>query len=459
MNGLGSFWGWVSLAGLAVATVTACGSDDPGTQGIDPAAAEATVSFIRHDNPTYLIADKEFFAAYMSAHPGVKVADVSVDFRALATALNTELKADRFSYDLVLVPPGRVCSYADNVTDVPDDVVTLAQAQQLFFAAPLEGSICGGRLKGLPVEYNLEYGGVVVNLEKYQARFPGKPPGWSDWQSFIAEAAALTEYDASGRPAANGLDIDPGWSPPTRHMLFAQILQRKGRYLSASGDNTLDLQTPEARDSLTAMVDWVNRDKVMFTSLVPVNNTSVAKRLAAGATGYGWGDPGKPLSCMGYMGTWGVPATKSLVPAGKTGRYEFFALPPMVGTEHRFVTDSGWSFVVPRTSKNQKLAWDVARSLALSPEASRKWAAITGSLPALRSNGSPAAAALDPVLARVQPLLEHGHWRGYVPAEALDDANATIVGGFFAVVRGSKTIDQALKEMQDAANAAIAKFH
>jgi multiple sugar transport system substrate-binding protein len=418
---------------------------------------KVTITFIRHDNPNYRKADTAFFTAYMAAHPNVTIVDTTVDFLTLASKLNGDLKTDHFNYDLVLVPPPRLCSFADNLADVPTDVITLGEAQNTFFAAPLEGSVCNGQLKGIPVEYNLEYGGVVVNLDKYQAKFPGKTPGWNDWASFLAEASMLTEYDASGAPMANGLDIDPGWSPPMRHMFFAQILQRGGHYLSAAG-NTFDLQTPEAHDSLAAMVDWVTTDKIMFKSLVPEKNTGVTNRLAAGATGFGWSDPAKPLSVMGYVGTWGVPSTAGQVPPGVTWHYDYFPLPPMVGSEHKFVTDAGWAFAVPRTSPNARAAWDLVKALALSPEAMRAWSAITGALPALRVNGSPAAAATDPVLARVQPLLERGHWRGYVPAQALDTANGGMVSNFFAAVAGVKTVDQALKDMQDTANNAIAQY-
>jgi multiple sugar transport system substrate-binding protein len=422
-----------------------------------PPSTKVTITFLRHDNPNYRKADQAHFAEYSAAHPNVVITDTTVDFGTLASRLNGDLKNDRFSYDLVLIPPSRLCSYADNLADVPPEVITLTEAQNTFFAAPLEGSTCKGKLKGIPIEYNLEYGGVIVNMDKYQAKFPGKTPGWTDWASFIADASMLTEYDAAGTPMANGLDIDPGWSPPMRHIFFAQILQRGGTYWSASG-NTFDLSTPQARDSLAAMVDWVTKDKVMFRNLVPAMNTGVVQRLAAGATGYGWSDPAKPLSVMGYIGTWGLPSIVGQLPPGTTWRYEFFPLPPMVGTEHKFVTDSGWAFAVPRTSPNAKVAWDVVKSLALSPEAMRKWSAVTGALPALRANGTPAAAASDPVLARVQPLLEHGHWRGYVPAQATDTANGGMVGNFFAAATGMKTIEQALKDMQDTANNAISQY-
>ena len=443
-------------------TLLGCGSGEsdltPGADaGPGPGTAPVTVSFLRHDNPNYVRADKEFFAAYVAAHPNVTIVDPTVDFRTLASQLNSDLKNDTFQYDFVLIPPGRVCSYADNLTDVPEDVLPLGEAQNTFFTAPLEGSTCRGKLKALPIEYNLEYGGVVVNLDKYQAKFPGKTPGWTDWESFITEAAALAEYDAAGMPMANGLDIDPGWSPPTRHLLFAQILQRGGNYWNATRDRWV-LTSKEAVDSLTAMVGWIKDRKIMSSTLIPDKNTGVPARLAAGATGWGWSDPTKPLSVMGYLGTWGVPSVAGQVPPGAAWRYDFYPLPPMVGGEHKFVTDSGWAFAVPRTSKNQAVAWDIIKSLALNPEAARKWSAITYALPALKSNGTPGAAVGNPVLARVQPLLEPGRWRGYIPAEATDMAHATIVSNYFAAARGEKTIEQALLDMQTTANAVIAQY-
>jgi ABC-type glycerol-3-phosphate transport system substrate-binding protein len=181
----------------------------------------------------------------------------------------------------------------------------------------------------------------------------------------------------------------------------------------------------------------------------------VTTRLAAGATGYGWSDPAKPLAVMGYVGTAGVPSTVAQLPPNVKWRFDFFALPPMVGTEHKFIQNAGWAFAVPNTSKNQRVAWDIARSLALSPEAMRKWSAVTGALPALKANGTAEAAAAHPSLAKVQPLLEKGQWIGFIHPNALEVTGGAIAGNFFDAATGVKSIDQALADMQRAANEAI----
>jgi multiple sugar transport system substrate-binding protein len=434
-----ALWGVLTLG---------CGSDsgDGGT---------VKLTYLRHDNPPYVTADDAYFADYSLVHPDVKIESTTVKYQTLGETLLADLKSDKLTADVVRIIPSWVCSFADNLLDVPADVLTLAEAQNTFFAAPLAGATCGGKLKGLPIEYNLEYGGVVLNVDKYQAKFgASKTPAWASWVDFISDASALTEYDGT-TPKANGLDIAPDWPQPVKHIFFSQILQRGGTYWRS--DNTFDFGTTAARDSLTEMVKWMNVDKVMFPALIPDKNTFVTTRLASGATGYGWSDLARPLSIMGYAGTWALPNTTGQIPAGKNVHYDFFALPPMVGSEQKFVQNSGFALVVSKTSKNPKAAWDLVKSLALSPTAMRKWAATAGTLPALKVNGTVAAAAGDPLLAKVQPLLERGQWVGYIPAGAIETIEGALSSNFFDAVAGKKTIDMALADMERTANLALSQ--
>jgi multiple sugar transport system substrate-binding protein len=431
------------------------GACDSGAATSSPTPnGPVTLEFLRHDNPPFAVADDAFITEYQTDHPGVKVNATTVRYTTLGSTLLADLKYDKLTYDLVRIQPSWVCTFADNLADVPSDVVALSEAQNTFFAAPLSGATCGGKLKGLPMEYNLEYGGVVVNLDRYEARFK-RMPSWPDWNSFISEAAQLTELDSAGNPAANGLDIAPDWPQPVKHLFFSQILQRNGKYFKADG--TFDFQSPEAKASFTEMVKWVRDSKVMYRSLIPDKNTFVTTRLAIGATDYGWKDPARPLSIMGYVGTWGIPSVVSQLPSGNTTRYGYFALPPMVGSQHRFVQNSGWAVGVPKTSKNARAAWDFVKALVLSPEAMRKWSAVTGALPALKANGSVAAATGDPSLSKIQPLLEQGQWVGYIPAGAIETVEGTLVSNYFDAVAGTKTVDEALRAAEITANTALAQ--
>jgi ABC-type glycerol-3-phosphate transport system substrate-binding protein len=433
----------------------ASGCTDEAPDAVMTGMAAVAIKVWRHDNASYKQADDDAFADYMAAHSGVTITSTTQPWPAYTSALNTELKRDQFAYDLVLMPPSAVCTYAANLADVPADVVSVSDAQNTFFAPPLQGSTCNNVLKALPIEYNLEYGGVIINLDKWEAKFSGRTPGWTDWNAFLADATALAEHDATGKPCTNGLDIDPDWPEPARHILLSQILQRGGQYWSKSDPTMFDFDTPEARDSLAAMIDWVNKDKVMSPSLIPTKNTFVTIRLGRGANEYGCGDPAQPLSAMGYVGTWGLPASLAERPPGSTTRFGFYHLPPMVGAEHRFVQNAGFALAVPKSSKNAKVAWDIAKSIALSPAAMRRWAATAGTLPALKANGTKEATAADPVLSQVQPLLDKGQWMGDIPYGATADVLGAMVTNYFDAVKGTKTVKEALADMQAKANAAI----
>ena len=447
---------------LIVSVVGGCSEDAPQMPGAGgmggttmPPPSAVTIKVWRHDNASYKKADDDAFADYTAAHTNVSITATTQPWQAFTMALSTLLKSDQLDYDLVLMPPASVCTYAANLADVPAEVVSLSDAQNTFFAPPLQGSTCKGVLKGLPIEYNLEYGGVIVNMDKYEAKFPGKTPGWADWNAFLADATALVERDATGKACTNGLDIDPDWPEPARHILLSQILQRNGQYWSKTDPTLFDFNTQEARDSLGAMVDWVNKDKVMSPALIPTKNTFVTIRLGRGASDTSCGDPNQPLSVMGYVGTWGLPASQAERPPGSTTRFAFYHLPPMVGAEHRFVQNAGFAFGVPKSSKNAKVAWDIAKTIALSPAAMRKWAATAGTLPALKANGTKEATAGDPVLSQVQPLLDKGQWMGDIPYGATAEVLGAMVSNYFDAVKGTKSIPDALHDMETRANAAI----
>ena len=178
------------------------------------------------------------------------------------------------------------------------------------------------------------------------------------------------------------------------------ILQNGGTYWTGGGEafdatkgHTFNFTSQAAKDSLTAMVKWIATDKVMYPKeLVPPMNTFVTVRLASGSTEYGWKDANRPLSLMGYAGTWALANTVGQLMPSNTTKYDFVTLPPMVeGSDHKFIQNSGFAFVVPKNSKNAKQAWAIAKAMALNPEAMRKWAATAGSLPALKVNGTPEA--------------------------------------------------------------------
>ena len=85
--------------------------------------------------------------------------------------------------------------YAERLAPAPDTVMTVAAAKDTFYGAPIGGFIVDGTLYGLPQEFNLEYGGVLVNKTKFDAAGVAFPPAWTDRTALLTDAQELAEVD------------------------------------------------------------------------------------------------------------------------------------------------------------------------------------------------------------------------------------------------------------------------
>ena len=219
-------------------------------------SAPVTITFLRHDNPNYVKADKAFFAEYMAAHPNVTIEDTTVDFRT--PGAQPERRSEerpvhlRSGADPALAAvqlrrqPGRRARRTCSPWPRP----RTPSSRRRWTARPAAASSRACR--------SSTTSSTAAWWSTWTSTRPSsraRRPGWADWESFIAEAAALTEYDAAGKPMANGLDIDPDW-PAAGQAPLPQPDPAAGRQLLGGRPATASTSTPpEARDSLTEMVE------------------------------------------------------------------------------------------------------------------------------------------------------------------------------------------------------------
>ena len=156
----------LSLLVIASMVLAACG----GGAAV-PAATEAPASgekieirFWGHQAPAFNEANQAKFDEFMAQNPNVTIKYETFPWDVFIQTIQTSLPAGNTA-DVILIPGGYTCRYASGgqLLEVPADVMTLDQAKEVFFAAPLGGQTCDGKLYGFPAEYNLEYGGAYVN--------------------------------------------------------------------------------------------------------------------------------------------------------------------------------------------------------------------------------------------------------------------------------------------------------
>jgi multiple sugar transport system substrate-binding protein len=396
-------WMNLLLAAIVLAGLAGC-EDDMGGAGTTP----LTLTYYRHDDLAVAKADAAGLAAYRKAHPNVTFEEKILNYNALVALLESDLADGALKADLINMPPSYACGYASQLAPVPASLMSLDQAKQTFLPAPLAGVTCGETLVGLPREYNLEYGGILVNMTRYRAKIPDRSPAdWKTWADVIRDAQALTERNADGKVTVAGLDFRH--RAPLKHILLALILQQGGNYWNK--DHTgFEFDTPETRAAIQWMVDAAHANQY----LDPAGPAAVTGPWALALV--------DDRAAMVYTGTWGhAIAHDAAVAAGKTIELTYFRHPPFFGTEHVFVQNSGWALVVPRSSQHVEAAMDVVQFLTTDPATMRQWSELAGSISPLRSQGTAAALEVDPVRSVIQPLLEKGTWVGYIPPVPLTE--------------------------------------
>jgi len=348
--------GVVALALFA----TGCTSSDDDQ---DAAAPGGTITVWTHTNKSFNKAYQELGAAYMAENPDATIEFETFDYDAYIQTLQTSLPAGNEA-DILQMFGSWTCSYADNLSTVPEDVSTVKEAEEAFFPGPLGGYQCDDRLYGMPQESNVEYGATLVNTAMAEDADVALD-GWASFDEFKADAKKMTVVeDGAITRAGYHFTTNDGIS----YSLLSLILQNGGSYLAEDG--TFTFQTPEAQASMELMKSYVDEeivDPTLFTDTANWVGDCYFTELCA----------------MGLVGPWVVPEYATDFPE-VTANTEYVPLPTLENSS--FAADSGWGLAVSSNSPEQELAWDFVSYVAQNDQNALDWNLATGTLPALKAN-------------------------------------------------------------------------
>jgi multiple sugar transport system substrate-binding protein len=425
---------WAATAAALALAATACtfGTETtpPGPGG---SGEPVTLRVWTHQNKSFNRAYKALAAEYTQQHPNVTFEFETFDYDTYVQTLQTALPAGTEA-DILQMFGTWTCSYSDNLGTVPDDVSTVTQAEEDFFAAPIGGYICDDALYGFPQEFNIEYGATLVNTAMAAAAGV-EADGWASWDEFIADAQEMTvTQDGAVTRAGYNFTAADGLA----YSFFSLILQNGGQFLSEDG-TSFTIDTPEGQAALAqlmALVDAGVIDPTLFNDEVNWVGDCYFEELCA----------------MGLVGPWVVPEYAGDFPdvAANT-----IYVPLPTGENASFVADSGWGLTVSNSSPNASAAWDWVSFVALNAENAAAWNAATGTLPALKANAEGAAedalVSAFPHFEAWFPILPNGQYVGSLPDRDLlwyDIAYPHLL----AALDGSESPEDALAAMEREAN-------
>jgi multiple sugar transport system substrate-binding protein len=398
-------------------------------------AAPVSLRLWTHQNPAFNAGYEALIEAYQSANPNVTITLETFEYDTYIQTLATAMPASEEA-DILQLFGTWTSEYAERLAPVPEDVMTLAEAQDVYYAAPVGGFTVDGVLYGLPQEFNCEYGGVLVNQTIYEGAGLTYPPEWKTMDDVLTDAQALVQVDDAGMMTVAGFHFTS--SDPTAFSFLAGIRQRGGDYWNA--DHTgFTFNTPEARETLEWMVsaveDWGVVDPVLFND----EENWVGESFFESRVG------------IGYIGAWAIAEGEANYP-DFPDKWDYFFLPPMEG-DPVFVADSGWGLVVSPNSEHQDVAWDFAKFAAADIDNALEWNIASGTIPAIPAVAeSGEIAEAMPWVAKALEILPYGSYLGSMPDRDLV-VYEIVYPHILNVLQGVETVDEALAAMDDEANA------
>ena len=443
------------LCGLLVAAALlgACGGQVPAptvapaqpevqaTEAPAPTAAEeaapaesgsqeqASLRVWSHQDDSFNAALQGLIDGYTAVHPNVSITLEVFDYDLFIQTLQTALPA-KTEADVIQMFGSWVCSYVEggNLAEVPANVVTLADAQEMFFSAPLGGYVCDGKLYGIPQEFNIEYGAILVNTGlAEEAGITDITKGWENWDAFIADGKklAVLQDGVMTRAGFHYTAMDA-----ISAMFYSLIVQNGGQYLTEKG---FSVNTPEGRKALELMKRMVDEglvDPVLFTDTQNWVGDSFFEETSA----------------MGLVGPWVIPDYQEDF-ADVVAVTKYVPL-PHDSKDPVFVAASGWGLSVSANSPAQDVAWDFVKYGTMDRDAALAHNLTSGTLPALKAEATGEAAAKlveqFPYFAPFLDLLPYAQPEGAFPDRDLVWYEITYPT-ILEFLQGNKSIDETLE--------------
>ena len=429
----------LGLLVIASMVLTSCGG------GVAPAATEAPASdekieirFWGHQAPAFNEANQAKFDEFMAQNPNVTIKYETFPWDVFIQTIQTSLPAGNTA-DVILIPGGYTCRYAagGQLLEVPADAMTVDQAKEVFFAAPLGGQTCDGKLYGFPAEYNLEYGGAYVNPALFEAAGLAYPPQWENWDAVVADAKKLTTLGSDGVMTVAGMHYTN--SDQLFTYFLAGILEQGADYFAEDGKH-FNFNSPEAVATIQKLMDMAQKDQIVDPIIFNADSEWVGDSFAQGHNG------------IGVLGSWYAGDAKLAYPDLK---FDYVALPPMMGAEPKFASVGGWGYVVGKSTKHPDIAWKLAAFLGANEANVLFFNSKSATIPAMKSVAAdPKLIEEAPFLAPVLPILDAGQYQGDL-TDSDQLSYEIIYPTILDAIQGNITAEEAANSIHEAANAMV----
>ncbi len=414
------------LAGL-MTSLTACGGGSSSKED-----AKTLTLWTHNDEDSWNESYQNIVDAYMEANPDVTINIESFPYDEYESKVQTALMSKDGGADIYELWGGWGVDYAPSgaLAQLPEDMEE--EVREECYENTYGALEADGKLYGIPMEYNIECGGLVVNNNVMKDAGAALPTTWDE----LKEQAKKGTKIENDEVVIKGFDF-VNWDG-VMYLWTSMILSQGAEYLNEDG--TFNVMRDEAKKAWEELAAMVTEDKV--TTLSGLDDGSDIEGYQELYAGQAMMVPRGPWCLAEGMNDFGLEY-------GKDFSYEAM---PFYGSEKRFATETGWSMGVAAGLSEEKneLAFDFLEYF-FSDDVIMQHNLACGQIPAKREVAE-SKEYLDKFeyAAPLIPILDGGQFIGMFNTDVFKE---NVNNVFSAYCKGQYAdTDAALGELQDALN-------
>lgn len=388
---------------LLVTPLAGCGAQTSKTEPTASAAGEKVViRFWGHQNPVWNDVHKKQATEYEAKNPNVKIEFEFFPYDDFEAKVQTSLMSGDQAPDIYELWGGWAIDFSETgkLSKVPDKFV--ADLKNDCYEPVLGSFQFNGDYYGVPEEYNIEYGGLLVNKTLFNQKSLSYPTTWDGMINLAKQNSVKNGeiMDMRGLDFVNWDTVPYTW--------LAMLMSQGASYYNQDG--SFNFTSPEAVDAMEKLVSYVKVDGV--ANLDGLLNSSDGE-------GYIFVYQGNAL--MAPRGPWVIPEGEVSFGLKYGQDYDYIAIPWYGGTKS-FAAETGWGLSVAESSKQKDAAWGYVEYLLL-PDVLLQHDVDCSMIPPRKSVANNAA-YLDkaPYAKPLIPILEDGHYIGRFNTDVFKEA-------------------------------------
>jgi len=372
-----------------------------------PSGGKTTVQFWAHIDPAFDAAYTKECDKFNASQSEIEVVPTYFPYDDFEAKIQTSLMARDAGADLYSCWGGWILDFpAEALSEAPADL-TKDLVNDCY--EPVLGALLkNGKYYGVPIEYNIEYGGMLVNKTRFDALGISYPTTWDDVFS-VAKKYTIRRGDIFD---LRGLDFCSGDSLAT---IFLSMIQCQNEQYWVNGK--FSFSNAVAQKAWQTLADYITVDRI---------NNLDSLTGSQGITD--WQFMGTDQALMVLRGPWSIPNVASEYEKVFGKDFDYAAFPFYNGPVKAFPAETGWSMIVPQASKVADAAWKYV-AYFFQPANLMQHDIDCGLVPPRKSvSQDPNYLKQVPYMAPIVQVLQYGKFIAPVNSDVLkNDINAVFI--------------------------------